>query len=921
MPNKTAPKKTVPNKKSNNSAFKDPNAAVEAQRYDNPVASRDALLLLLEQQGRPMTHPQVCEALEETDEERIEALRRRLIAMSRDGQLISNRRNQFMPMSKADLVVGSVMGHRDGFGFVLRDGADDVYLSNRQMRKVFHGDKVSVQILGLDRRGRPEGKIVDVLERNTQQVVGRFSEQGGGRGGMAGTVTPDNKRVSHEILIQPDGRKGAEHGQFVVVQITQQPSQRDMPSGEIIEVLGEHLAPGMEIDVAIRSHNIPNEWPEEVSVEAKKLPDEVKSKDKQNRIDLRHLPFVTIDGEDARDFDDAVYCEANKRTGGWRLYVAIADVSNYVKVKSALDNEAYNRGNSVYFPENVVPMLPEKLSNGLCSLNPHVDRLVMVCEMTIAASGKVSGYKFMEGIIHSHARLTYSKVWQMLQKPLTDEGKQWRKYYREQKASVGVDIVPHIEQLHALYKILRKKREARGAMDFDSVETRIVFDAERKIQEIVPTERNEAHMLIEECMLAANVCAADFFQRYDLPALYRVHKGPSEQKLENLQSFLGEMGLAMYYSNTASGNKKSAAQVAADKKRGKKADAAANKPSGSPSPKDYQALLEQIHDRPDSHLIQTVLLRSLSQAVYEPENDGHFGLAYDAYTHFTSPIRRYPDLLVHRGIRHIIRSDKECRHVRRVEGVKDMQKWRIYPYDFAAMVSLGEHCSMTERRADDATRDVVDFLKCEYISDRVGEEFEGVITAVTGFGLFVELKDVYVEGLVHISSLQNDYYQFDPVKHRLTGERTRRSFRLGDKLYVRVVGVDLDERKVDFELTTAPVNKDRSRSDLPTPSRLPRRRGKEGETEDLLPGKKAGDKKGGKPRRSQRASFKKAQDEKSEGNKPAGKSGAKTAGKKKAVKKKPSKRQKLNAKKAAPKTAAGAKPAKKKTARKKPVKK
>ncbi|WP_286719602.1 ribonuclease R [Thalassolituus sp. UBA2009] len=870
--------------------FHDPNAEAEAQKYENPVASRDALLALLEQLGHPATHAEVCEALGETDEDRVEALRRRLIAMSRDGQLISNRRSQFAPLRKVDLVTGVVMGHRDGYGFVLRDGADDVYLSNRQMSKVFHGDRVAVQILGLDRRGRPEGKIVEVLERNTQQIVGRYFDQSG-----VGVVQPDNKRVAQEILIPPVGRKGAEHGQFVVVQIVEQPKPGGLPMGEVVEVLGDHLAPGMEIDVAIRSHNIPHEWPDAVLVEAKKLPEQVKDKDKHNRIDLRQLPFVTIDGEDAKDFDDAVYCEPNRKTGGWRLYVAIADVSHYVQAGSALDVEAHGRGNSVYFPEFVVPMLPEKLSNGLCSLNPEVDRLVMVCEMTISKAGNISGYQFMEGVIHSHARLTYNKVWKMLQPERGDDGDAWREHYK--------DVVPHLENLYALYKTLRAKREERGAMDFDSVETRIVFDAERKIQEIVPTERNAAHMLIEECMLAANVCAADFFQRYDVPALYRVHNGPSAEKLENLKSFLAEVGLSM--------------------------------PHGQdPSPKDYQALLSQIGDRPDSHLIQTVLLRSLSQAVYKPDNEGHFGLAYKAYTHFTSPIRRYPDLLVHRGLRSVIRSERECKHVKRADGAKPLAQKTIYPYDTAAMVVMGEHCSMTERRADDATRDVVDFLKCEFISDRIGEEFEGVITAVTGFGLFVELKDVYVEGLVHISGLANDYYHFDAVKHRLVGERTRRSFRLGDKLWVRVMNVNLDERKVDFELTTAPVNARRSKaSDLPTPARLPRRRNKQADgkvTEEML-----------EPSRQKKArapSTESGDGARSGGNKSgANKSGVKNAGvkrtadkgaktfaaddsdgtKSKKKKPKPSKRQKLNAKK----KTESKKAVKKKTAKKKPAKK
>ncbi len=825
----------------------DPNAAAEAEKYDNPVPSREALLTLLEQMGHPATHADVCAHLGETDEDRVEALRRRLIAMVRDGQLISNRRNQFAPLRKVDLVTGIVMGHRDGFGFVLREGAGDVHLSNRQMSKVFHGDRVAVQILGLDRRGRPEGKIVDVLERNTQQVVGRYFDQSG-----VGVVQPDNKRISKEVLITPEGRKNAQHGQFVVVHITRQPQAGALPVGEVIEVLGDHLAPGMEIDVAIRSHNIPFEWPEEVAGETAALPDRVKEKDKQNRIDLRHLPFVTIDGEDAKDFDDAVYCDKNRTTGGWRLYVAIADVSHYVQVHSALDHQAHLRGNSVYFPEFVVPMLPEKLSNGLCSLNPEVDRLVMVCEMTISRAGNISGYKFMEGLIHSHARLTYNKVWKMLEQPRTEDGEMWREHYQ--------DVVPHLEDLYGLFRLLRSKREDRGAMDFDSVETRIVFDAERKIQEIVPVQRNDAHMLIEECMLAANVCAADFLQRYKVPCLYRVHNGPSAEKLENLHAFLAEIGLSL------------------------------SKGKDGPSPKDYQTLLESIEDRPDSHLIQTVLLRSLSQAVYQPENEGHFGLAYKAYTHFTSPIRRYPDLLVHRGIRSVIRSDRECKHVQRAEGAQVLKKTSIYPYDEGAMVHLGEHCSMTERRADDATRDVVDFLKCEYISDRVGEEFEGVISAVTGFGLFVELSDVYVEGLIHVSTLANDYYHFDAAKHRLVGERTRRSFRLGDKVWVRVTGVDLDERKVDFELATAPHNRREGGADLPTPARSPRKRARQGadssEEVTLKPGRK----------------------KQADGNTAAAKD----------KKKKPSKRQKLNSRKPGAKDAGNDK---KKDGQKKSVKK
>lgn len=738
-------------------AINDPNAELEAQKYDNPVPSREALIQFLESQPQPITHEQLCDALGETDEERVEALRRRLIAMARDGQVYSNRKQQFIPMSKADLVTGRVAGHKDGFGFLLRDKDADIILSNRQMRKLFHGDLASVQVVGKDRKGRPEGRIVKVLEHNTKTLVGRFYDQSG-----VGVVQPDNKRLIHDVIIPKEQQNCAKQGQFVVVELLEQPSERAMPVGKVIEVLGEHLAPGMEIDVAIRSHNIPYQWPKAVEKEADNLPDEVDEEHKQERIDLRHLPFVTIDGEDAKDFDDAVYCEKNKRTGGYRLYVAIADVSHYVKPKSALDEEAQERGNSVYFPEHVIPMLPEKLSNGLCSLNPLLDRLVLVCEMTVSAKGRISGYKFMQAVICSHARLTYNLVWDMLQTPITDKGEYWRNEY--------ANIVEHIDDLYALFGLLRAQREERGAMDFDSTETRIVFDAERKIQEILPVQRNPAHMLIEECMLAANVCAADIVARYKIPALYRVHPTPSDEKLAKLMGFLAEIGLTL-------GAKK-------------------------PTPKHYQALLQKIQSRVDAHLIQTLMLRSMSQAVYEPENDGHFGLAYKAYAHFTSPIRRYPDLLIHRAITSLIRSKQDCKHVLRASQAKALNKNKLYPYTVADMVNFGEQCSLTERRADDATRDVMSFLKCEYIKEHIGEEFEGVISAVTGFGLFVELKEIYIEGLIHIANLPGDYYNFDAMTHRLIGERSRRTFKLGDSVLVQVAGVDLDERTIDFELAS-----------------------------------------------------------------------------------------------------------------------
>lgn len=746
--------------KPRNKQPQDPHAAREAKNYENPVPSREFILQTLVELATPSTYEEVCAALYVDDEDRTEGVRRRLIAMARDAQIDSNRgRQTYFPLDPKKIATGLLQGHKDGYGFLIREEGDDVYISNNQMRKAFHGDKAMVRITGTDRRGRLEGQIVRVLEHNTTHLVGRYFEQAGG-----GIVRPDSKRISHEVIIAANDRNGAQHDQFVNVEIINQPRPGEMITGRVVEVLGNNLAPGMEIEVAIRSHDIPNTWTKELLEELKSIPEEVIEKDKKKRVDLRDLPFVTIDGEDARDFDDAVYVEKNKRTNGWRLFVAIADVSHYVPVGSELDKEATKRATSVYFPENVVPMLPEIISNGLCSLNPEVDRLVMVCEVTISEKGKMSGYKFFEAVIHSHARLTYDLVWEMLQKPMTDDGKKWRKHYRP--------IVPHLETMYGLYKVLRKGRTKRGAIDFETVETKIEFDSQRKISQIVPTTRNDAHMIIEECMLMANVCAADFLSRYNVPALFRVHNGPSDQKLDNLREFLGELGLSMA--------------------------------GGDPSPSHYQELLKQIADRPDAKLIQTIMLRSLSQAVYQPENEGHFGLAFDAYAHFTSPIRRYPDLLVHRAIRSVIRSTRECKHVRRVDGAGRLAKKAIFPYDVPAMVTLGENCSMAERRADDATRDVIDFLKCEYMEQHVGEVFDGTIATVTGFGLFVSLDDVFVEGLIHISNLANDFYQFDQIKHRLVGERTRRTFRLGDKVSIQVMSVSLDDRKIDFALAAAP---------------------------------------------------------------------------------------------------------------------
>ncbi len=713
----------------------DPYAEREAQKYENPIPSREFIMALLEKRGKLMTRDQIAEALGLESEEQLEALRRRLRAMERDGQVIRNRKGGYGLVSKMDLICGRVVGHPDGFGFLVPDdGGEDLFLSAREMRSVFHGDRVMARVAGIDRRGRREGNIVEVLERNTHTVVGRYFVEGG-----VGFVVPDNKHLAQDILVAKGEEMGAKNGQIVTVEIIEQPTKRTRPLGRIVEVLGEHMAPGMEIEIAIRSHDLPRGWPPQVEREVAVFDEEVPEEAKRGREDLRNLPLVTIDGEDARDFDDAVFCRPHGK--GWKLLVAIADVSSYVTPGMALDDEARERGTSVYFPERVIPMLPEVLSNGLCSLNPHVDRLCMVCELSFDAEGEVTDYRFFEGVMRSHARLTYTEVAAML----VDGDEAVRSRYSE--------LVPHLEQLHALFHALRKQRERRGAMDFITTETRIVFGPERKIEQIVPLERNEAHMLIEECMVAANVAAADFLLKHRIPALFRVHEGPAAEKLEALREFLRELGLQL---------------------RG----------GDKPKAKHFAELLEQIKDRPDAHLIQTVLLRSMRQAIYTPDNEGHFGLAFDAYTHFTSPIRRYPDLMVHRAIRHLLAG----------------RKVREWSWSHEEMVLLGDHCSMTERRADEATRDAVDWLKCEYMMDRVGDVCDGVISAVTGFGLFVELEQVYVEGLVHITALGNDYFHFDPAKHRLTGEHTRKSYRLGDRIRVRVVRVDLDERKIDFEL-------------------------------------------------------------------------------------------------------------------------
>jgi len=723
--------------KSKKSRFKlaDPHAKREAGKYENPIPSRELILGFLEEYGAPLTREEIAEKLGINSVEDGVALSRRLSAMERDGQLLRNRKNRFCIVNREDLIAGRVLAHPDGFGFLRPDeSGDDLFLSPKQMRSLLHGDRVVVNVAGIDRRGRREGAVVEILERHNRRIVGRFQREGGMM-----IVIPDSKNIHQDILI-PDRHCGeALEGQIVVAEIVEQPNRRRPPVGRIVEVLGDHMAPGMEIEMAVRSHELPYLWSEEVLAESQKIGEEVSEKSKQGRVDLRDVPLVTIDGEDARDFDDAVFCQKTEK--GWKLLVAIADVSHYVKVGSPLDKEAKERGNSVYFPSNVIPMLPESLSNGLCSLNPDVDRLCMVCELYIDHDGVVFRSRFFEGVIRSHARLTYDEVSEILE--------QKNAVLRKRRET----LLPHLEALYALYKVLHAEREKRGAMDFDTTESTIVFGKDRKIENIVAIERNDAHRLIEECMITANRAAARFLKRKKMDSLQRVHDGPSESKLLNVRTFLGELGLKL-------------------------------EGGDSPEPSDYMKVINETKERPDRHLIQTVLLRSFSQAVYSPELSGHFGLALDEYAHFTSPIRRYPDLLVHRAIRHALTGKGP----------------ELFAYSYADMKQLGEHCSATERRADEATRDVSSWLKCEYMQDRLGESFQATITAVTSFGFFAELDDIYVEGLVHISSLGRDYFHFDPISHCLKGERTGQSYRLGDAVRVVVTRVDLDERKIDLAL-------------------------------------------------------------------------------------------------------------------------
>jgi ribonuclease R len=674
-------------------------------------------------------------------------------------------------------IEGTVQGHRDGHGFVAReDGQPDIYLPPTEMRAALHRDRVKVRVVGHDRRGRPEGRVLEIIDRPAQTIIGRLLSEGG-----LWLVAPEDRRYGQDILIPKTALGAARAGQVVVVELTEPPALYGQPVGRITEVLGEVDDPGLEIEIAVRKYGVPHEFSPAAAAQARALPDTVRAADKRGRVDLTDVPLVTIDGEDARDFDDAVYCQPavvtgrGKKPNGWRLIVAIADVSHYVKTGGALDTDAYERATSVYFPRRVIPMLPEKLSNGLCSLNPGVERLCMVCDMLVTGAGEIHAYQFYPAVMFSHARLTYTGVAEILANT------------RGPQAAQHAARVQDLIHLHDVFRALLKARQQRGAVDFDTVETQIVCDEAGRIVRIEPRTRNDAHRLIEEAMLAANVCAAEFIAQGKQPGLYRVHEGPTPEKLQVLQAYLRALGLGLAVSD-------------------------------DPQPAEFQHIAEATRERADAPQIHTMLLRSMSQALYTPVNSGHFGLGYGAYTHFTSPIRRYPDLLVHRVIKSIL-ADRKYQlpplptpgeaHEKLRKRLQNNSASRTQQPDakpprlsleLQAWEAAGLHCSANERRADEASRDVEAWLKCRYMRDRLGEEFAGAVSAVTSFGLFVTLDELYVEGLVHITELGGEYFRFDPARQELRGERTGTRYAIGTRVRVQVSRVDLDGRRIDFRL-------------------------------------------------------------------------------------------------------------------------
>ena len=716
----------------------DPYLNRELQRYVNPLPSREWILTILDRIGIPVNTSVLANKLGITKEEKA-FFERRLNAMARDGQVLINRRGAVCVADKLALVKCRVEVHKDDFGFAIplnpADGNDFV-LYARQMLGLMNGDIVTVRPAGVDRKGRREGQVLDIIERANKDVVGRLKLEHG-----VALLIPEDKRLGASIVLQPHSVGKAKAGQVVVASIESYPDASQAAVARVTEILGDYADSGMEIEIAVRKHHLPHQFTSACLKQTEKIPDHVKPSEYKNRVDLRELPLITIDGETARDFDDAVYAEKIGRN--YRLVVAIADVSHYVKPDDDIDVDAQERATSVYFPRRVIPMLPEKLSNGICSLNPNVERLCMVCDMEITYAGNIKSYQFYPAMMRSHARLTYTQAWDWISHDQKDD-----------------PLKKHVLNLYQLYQILFKKRLQRGAMEFDSIETQMVFNKQGKIERIIPVIRNEAHRLIEECMLAANVCAAEFLHKHKHPALYRNHAGPTSEKLINLREQLGLLGLKLQGGD-------------------------------HPTPKDYASLFQQIKDRPDRQIIEVMMLRSMQQAVYEPNNLGHFGLAYPAYTHFTSPIRRYPDLTIHRAIKAVL---NHCKY--------EPKSWN----------ELGVWCSQAERKADNASRDVENWLKTYYMRDKIGEVFSGRVSGMANFGLFVTLDEVYIDGMVHISDLGEDYFNYHPELMAIIGERSGLRFKLGDKVTVKVARADLEQSRIDLMLINTESKPKRSKN-------------------------------------------------------------------------------------------------------------
>jgi len=712
---------------SSNILKKDPYLSREASKYLKPVPSREYILAQIKNSKRNLSYKDLIEIFKLDDQDMYESIRRRLIAMCRDGQLVLNKDNTYSIVDTSHLVRGSVISHRDGYGFVLaEDGGKDIFLNVSQMKQLFPDDHVLVRLTNT-KRSKREGVVVNILERRTSIIIGFYKNK---------TLIPTNKNITQTIKIV-ENTKLAKDGELIEAKIIKYPTKHKSAEAKIIESLGSHMDPEMEITISCKNHGIPTAWPKEIEHEIKQL----KTIAKKNNVDiarkdLRKLNFITIDGSDAKDFDDAVYCKKVKTN--WKLYVAIADVSHFVKPESIIDMEAYLRGNSVYFPNRVIPMLPEILSNHICSLKQNVDRKTMVCEITINPKGRLLRYEFYESTIKSKARLTYSEVSKALKKG----------YLKNNSA-----IMKNILDLEKLFNILFEARKKRGAIEFETSESKILFDKNKKIKQIKEEKRTKAHRIIEECMLAANVCAARFLLKHKIPALFRVHSHPNEKSIENLNKYLKNIGYSI--PNTT-----------------------------DPKPKDFTSLIEQTKNRKDSHIIQTIILKSMHPALYDAENVGHFGLAYEAYGHFTSPIRRYPDLLTHRAIRHIIYGGKP----------------KNYFYNNRQIHQIGDHCSMTERRADNAVYESIEWLKCEFMQDKLGEKYNGIVTNVTRAGLFIELGKIYIEGFLPINSLPKDQYKFDQISYKLIGKRSNKKYSIGDKIKIVIASVNLYERKITLSL-------------------------------------------------------------------------------------------------------------------------